>query len=43
MPEAVVREMFAGKGMKLRFIDSEGPSPRPFTEAGTVHLWHLTE
>ncbi|KAM7294221.1 thiopurine S-methyltransferase-like [Ixodes scapularis] len=42
MPEAVVRKLF-GKGIKLRLIDSEGPSPRPYTEAGIVHLWHLTE
>ncbi|XP_042142661.1 thiopurine S-methyltransferase [Ixodes scapularis] len=43
MPEEVLRELFAGKGIKLRRIDSQGPSTRPYTDSATVHLWHLTE
>uniref|UniRef100_A0A131Y4J6 Uncharacterized protein n=1 Tax=Ixodes ricinus TaxID=34613 RepID=A0A131Y4J6_IXORI len=43
MPEAVLRELFAGKGINLRFIDSDGPIRRPYATSATIHLWHLTE
>ncbi|KAM7294996.1 hypothetical protein ISCGN_024501 [Ixodes scapularis] len=43
MPEGVLRELFAGKGMKLRLIDSRSPSSRSHFKSGIVNLWHLTE
>uniref|UniRef100_A0A131YB73 thiopurine S-methyltransferase n=1 Tax=Ixodes ricinus TaxID=34613 RepID=A0A131YB73_IXORI len=43
MPEGVLRELFAGKGMKLRLIDTRSPSLPSHAKNGTVHLWHLTE
>ncbi|XP_029836023.2 thiopurine S-methyltransferase [Ixodes scapularis] len=43
MPEAVLRELFAGRGINLRFIDSDCPSPLPYATSATIHLWHLTE
>ncbi|XP_040068285.1 thiopurine S-methyltransferase [Ixodes scapularis] len=43
MPEAVLRELFAGKGINLRFIGSDDPTSRPYATFVTTHLWHLTE
>ncbi|XP_040066667.1 thiopurine S-methyltransferase [Ixodes scapularis] len=44
MPEALLRNLFAGKGIHLRFIDKEGPTMLGLIKSPVMYyLWHLTE